>query len=85
MSKHYEGICKDKHETKKTTIHNRSFGMPGCTPVWPRNNSQLSTLNSAWKLTINVSAINISINITSEVPITSVHSTIDWIKMAASM
>lgn len=36
--------------------------MPGCTPVWPHNNSQLSRLNSAAKLTNNVSAIDISIN-----------------------
>lgn len=45
MSKHYEGISKDK----LMAIHNRSFGMPGCTPVWPHNNSQLSRLNFSSK------------------------------------
>lgn len=66
----------------KMMIYNRSFGMPGCTPVWPQNNSQLSRLNSASELTNDVSAIDRSINcscinITSEVPITPLHSTID--------
>lgn len=87
MSKHHEGVCKDEDETKMATIHDRNFGMPGCTPVWPRNNSQLCRLRFASQPTPNTSAINSRnrTNITAEVPVTPVHSTMGKIELAASM